>query len=470
VLIIQEPGNAAPDKVLTLSANLDLDGDKRMFDQLSSRLQKVMKFLRGEGKITDKNMAEALKMMRMSFLEADVNYRVVKEFEESLKVKALDQKVLLSLTPAQQVIKIIKDELTFLLGQDVKRLTFASHPPSIFMLVGLQGSGKTTTCGKLAKWVLGLKKSPLLVSFDLKRPAAQEQLKMIAGILKLPFYEMSKEQMASPSDALKELLKFTENRGYDTLIVDTAGRLHIDEELMNELWIVKNVLKPTELIYVGDSMTGQDAVKSAQLFEEKIGLTSVILTKLDGDARGGAALSIVSVTGKPIKFIGVGEKFDKLEVFHPDRMASRILGMGDILSLIEKAEEEADLEEAEALARKLKKQEMTFEDFKKQLVQMKKMGSLSQFLNLLPQSGPFKKMAQISIDDRKIIHFEAIINSMTKEERENPKIIDGSRRSRIAKGSGRPVSEVNQLLKQFAEMNKMMKRSQFQKLISSLPQ
>ncbi len=440
-----------------------------MFDQLSNRLQKVMKFLRGEGKITEKNMAEALKMMRMSFLEADVNYRVVKEFEESIKVKALDQKVLMSLTPAQQVIKIIRDELTFLLGQDVKKLTFASYPPSIFMLVGLQGSGKTTTCGKLARWVLNLKKSPLLVSFDLKRPAAQEQLKMIAGMLKLPFYEMTENQMASPSDGLKELLKFTENRGHDTLIVDTAGRLHIDEDLMNELWMVKDVLKPTELIYVGDSMTGQDAVKSAQIFEEKIGLTSVILTKLDGDARGGAALSIVSVTGKPIKFIGVGEKFDKLEVFHPDRMASRILGMGDILSLIEKAEEEADIEEAEALARKLKKQELTFEDFKKQLVQMKKMGSLSQFLNLLPQSGPFKKMAQISIDDRKIVHFEAIINSMTREERENPKIIDGSRRSRIAKGSGRPVSEVNQLLKQFAEMKKMMKRSQFQKLISSLP-
>jgi signal recognition particle subunit SRP54 len=440
-----------------------------MFDQLSSRLQKVMKFLRGEGKITEKNMSEALKMMRMSFLEADVNYRVVKEFEDRIKVNAMDQKVLMSLTPAQQVIKIVRDELTFLLGQDVKKLTFAGHPPSIFMLVGLQGSGKTTTCGKLARWVSSLKKSPLLVSFDLKRPAAQEQLKMIASMLKLPFYEMTKEQMASPSDALKELVKFTENRGYDTLIVDTAGRLHIDEELMNELWMVKNILKPTELIYVGDSMTGQDAVKSAQLFEEKIGLTSVILTKLDGDARGGAALSIVSVTGKPIKFIGVGEKFDKLEVFHPDRMASRILGMGDILSLVEKAEEEADLEEAEALARKLKKQELTFEDFKKQLVHMKKMGSLSQFLNLLPQSGPFKKMAQISVDDRKIIHFEAIINSMTKEERENPKIIDGSRRSRIAKGCGRPVSEVNQLLKQFAEMKKMMKRSQFQKLISSLP-
>lgn len=440
-----------------------------MFDQLSNRLQKVMKFLRGEGKITEKNMAEALKMIRMTFLEADVNYRVVKDFEESVKNKALDQEVLLSLTPAQQVIKIVKDELTSLLGQEAEKLKFSSPPPSIFMLVGLQGSGKTTTCGKLAKWVLSLQKNPLLVSFDLKRPAAQDQLKMISKMLDLSFYEMTKDQMTSPSAALKELLKHAQNKGFDPLIVDTAGRLHIDDELMDELRMVKDILKPVELIYVGDSMTGQDAVKSAQLFEEKIGLSSIILTKLDGDARGGAALSIVSVTGKPIKFIGVGEKFDKLEVFHPDRMASRILGMGDILSLVEKAEKETDLEEAEALARKLKKQELTFEDFKKQLVQMKKMGSLSQFVNLLPQAGPLKGLSKLDIDDKKILHFEAIINSMTLEERENPKIMDGSRRARIAKGSGRPVAEVNQLLKQFAEMKKMMKKSHFQKLLSSLP-
>lgn len=440
-----------------------------MFDQLSGGLQKVMKFLRGEGKITEKNMAEALKMIRMTFLEADVNYRVVKDFEEKIKGKALDQKVLMSLTPAQQVIKIVRDELTSILGQEAKKLEFSSSPPSIFMLVGLQGSGKTTTCGKLAKWVLNLQKNPLLVSFDLKRLAAQDQLKMITEMLKLPFYEMTKDQMVSPSNALKDLLKHTANRGYDPLIVDTAGRLHVDEELMKELRMVKDILNPVEMIYVGDSMTGQDAVKSAQLFEEKIGLTSIILTKLDGDARGGAALSIVSVTGKPIKFIGIGEKIDKLEVFHPDRMASRVLGMGDILSLVEKAEEKADLEEAEALARKLKKNELTFEDFKKQLVQMKKMGSLSQFLSHLPQGGPFKGLSKLSIDDRKILHFEAIINSMTGEERENPKIINGSRRSRIARGSGRSVSEVNQLLKQFTEMKKMMKKSQFQKLLSSLP-
>jgi signal recognition particle subunit SRP54 len=439
-----------------------------MLDQLSNRLQKVMKFLRGEGKITEKNMAEALRMIRLTFLESDVNYRVVKDFEERIRKKALDEKVLLSLTPAQQVIKIVRDEMTSILGQEAKKLEFSSHPPSIFMLVGLQGSGKTTSCGKLAKWVLNLEKNPLLVSFDLKRPAAQEQLKMIAKMLNLPFYEMTKEQMSSPAEALKELLKFASSRGFDPIIVDTAGRLHVDDELMKELRMVRDILKPAEVIYVGDSMTGQDAVKSSQVFEDKIGLTSVILTKLDGDARGGAALSIVTVTGKPIKFIGVGEKFDKLEVFHPDRMASRILGMGDILSLVEKAEREVDLEEAKALASKLRKQEFNLEDFKKQLVRMKKMGSLSQVLSLLPEAGPFKNISKMDIDGKKILHFEAIINSMTLEERENPKMISGSRRMRIAKGSGRPVSEVNQLLKQFLEMRKMVKKSHFQKILNGV--
>ena len=440
-----------------------------MLDQLSNRLQKVMKFLRGEGKITEKNMAEALRMIRLALLEADVNYKVVKEFSERIKVKALKEEVLSSLTPAQQVIKIVKDELTFILGQEAKHLQFSRIPPSVFMLVGLQGCGKTTTCGKLANWVLKLQKNPLLVSFDSKRPAAQDQLKQISQILNLPFYEMSKEQISSPQKALKELVKFTQNRGFDLLIVDTAGRLHVDEELMEELRMVRDILSPEEVIYVGDSMTGQDAVRSAQLFEEKIGLTSIILTKLDGDARGGAALSIVSVTGKPIKFVGFGEKFDKFEIFHPDRMASRILGMGDILSLIEKAERESDLKEAEELARKLRKQEFTLQDFRKQLVQIKKMGSFSQILGLLPTGGAFKNISKTNIDDQKLIHYEAIINSMTPQEKEEPKLINGSCRSRIAKGSGRPVSEVNQLLKQFFEMKKMMKKSQFQKLLSSFP-
>jgi signal recognition particle subunit SRP54 len=441
-----------------------------MFDQLSSRLQKVAKFLRGEGKITENNMAEALRMMRMALLEADVNYRVVKDFEGKIKEKALNDKVMQSLTPGQHVIKIIRDELSFLLGEKEKKLNFSSTPPSIFMLVGLQGSGKTTTCGKLAKWSLSMKKNPMLVSFDLKRPAAQDQLKMIARILGIEFYELSEKQMGSPKESLKEIIRQTKNKGHDPLIVDTAGRLHIDDELMEELRMVRDILDPTEVIYVGDSMIGQDAVKSAQLFEEKIGLTSIILTKLDGDARGGAALSIVHVTGKPIKYVGVGEKFDKFEVFHPDRMASRILGMGDVLSLIERAEKEADIKDAEELAQKLRKDTFSLEDFKKQLAQLKNMGSLSNLMNLLPKGGAFKNISKLDIDDKKILHFEAIINSMTLGERENPKIINGSRRQRIAKGSGCPISEVNQLLKQYFEMKKMMKKSQFQKMLSSFPQ
>jgi signal recognition particle subunit SRP54 len=428
----------------------------------------VMKFLRGEGKLTESNMAEALKQIRLALLEADVNYKVVKDFEVRIKVKALDQAVLDSLTPAQQVIKIVRDELTAVLGTTDKPLTFAPTPPSIFMLVGLQGSGKTTTCGKLAKWAIGHGRSPLLVSFDLKRAAAQDQLRTIAGILGLPFSEMTAQALARPEEAVEALLRDTRNRGHDLLLVDTAGRLHVDEELMDELKFVKDALRPVETIYVGDAMTGQDAVKSAQAFEARIGLTSIILTKLDGDARGGAALSIVSVTGVPIKFIGVGEKFDKIEVFHPDRMASRIMGMGDILGLIEKAEAEADLKEAEEIARKIRKQEFTLEDFRSQLRQLKKMGSLSGLLGHLPGTGPFKKLVDAQVDDRKLVHFEAIINSMTAAERTNPRAINGSRRQRIARGSGRPVHEVNQLLRQFLEMQKMMKKSAFQKFLSSM--
>jgi signal recognition particle subunit SRP54 len=439
-----------------------------MFDQLSERLQKVMKFLKGEGKVTEKNMAEALKMIRMALLEADVNYKVVKEFEARVKVKALDQAVLDSLTPAQHVIKIVRDELTEILGTTDKPLTFAGTPPSVFMLVGLQGSGKTTTCGKLAKWVRAKGRNPLLVSFDLKRPAAQDQLKIIAASLDLPFYPIPADMMSRPKDALRDLVRDAKNRGFDLILVDTAGRLHVDDELMDELKLVKTILDPVEVIYVGDAMTGQDAVKSAQVFAERIGLTSIILTKLDGDARGGAALSIVSVTGRPVKFVGVGEKFDKLEVFHPDRMAARILGMGDVLTLIEKAEQDADTKEAEELVRRIRKQEFTLDDFKKQLGQLRKMGSLSGMLSHLPSVGPFKGLSQAEVDDRKVVHFEAIINSMTPTERMNPKVINGSRRQRIARGSGRPVSEVNQLLKQFTEMQTMIKKSTFQKILSSL--
>jgi signal recognition particle subunit SRP54 len=439
-----------------------------MFDQLSGRLEKMMKFLRGEGKVTEKNMGEALKMIRLAFLEADVNYKVVRDFEARIREKALGEEVLSSLSPAQQVIKIVRDELAAILGGADKPLTFASAPPSIFMLVGLQGSGKTTTCGKLARWVRGIGRNPLLVSIDLKRPAAQEQLKTIAASLGLPFYEMTQEQMAVPERALKDLILHTRNRAFDPLIVDTAGRLHVDDELMDELKLVRDILDPVEVIYVGDAMTGQDAVKSAKAFGDRIGVTSVILTKLDGDARGGAALSIVSVTGKPVKFAGVGEKLDKLEVFHPDRMASRILGMGDILSLIETAEEKADLEDAEEAARKLRRQEFTLEDFRKQLGQMKKMGSLSNILGMLPKGGMLKGLSKVQVDDRKVLHFEAILSSMTPAEREDPKLLNGSRRLRIAKGSGRPVFEVNQLLKQYAEMQKMMKGSMFKDVLSRM--
>jgi len=439
-----------------------------MFEQLSERLERMMKFLRGEGTVTEKNLAEALKMLRLALLEADVNYKVVKDFEARIRDKALGEEVLRSLSPAQQVIKIVRDEMTAILGGRQTPLTFASRPPSVFMLVGLQGSGKTTTCGKLARWVSALSKSPLLASIDLKRPAAQDQLRTIAASLGLPFREMTAERMAAPGDALKELLQTAANRGHDPLIVDTAGRLHVDEELMAELRLVKDILAPVETIFVGDAMTGQDAVRSAQAFEDRIGLTSVILTKLDGDARGGAALSIVSVTGRPVKFVGVGEKPDKLEVFHPERMASRILGMGDILSLIEKAEEGADREEAEELARKLRKQEFTLEDFKKQIVQMKKMGSLADLLGHLPQVGPLKGLSKAPIDDRRIVHFEAIINSMTPAEREDPRRLDGSRRRRIARGSGRPVHEVNQLVKQFLEMRKMMGKPQVRRMLGGL--
>jgi signal recognition particle subunit SRP54 len=439
-----------------------------MFDQLSGRLEKMAKYLRGEVKVTDKALAEALKMMRLAFLEADVNYKVVKDFEARIRDKAMGEEVLGGLNPAQQVIKIVHGELAGILGGVQKPLRFSSRPPSVFMLVGLQGSGKTTTCGKLGRFVAGIGKAPLFVSFDLKRPAAQDQLRTIVTGLGFPFYEMTAARMASPREALGELLAYTANRGFDPLIVDTAGRLHIDDELMDELRLARDILDPVEVIYVGDAMTGQDAVRSATAFEEKIGLTAVVLTKLDGDARGGAALSIVSATGRPIKFIGVGEKPDKLEVFHPERMASRILGLGDILSLIEKAQDRADLAEAEDMARKLRKQEFTLEDFKKQLVQMRKMGSLSDLLGHLPQVGPLKNLGKAQIDERRIVHFAAIIDSMTREERANPKLLNGSRRARIARGSGRPVHEINQLVKQFQEMQRMMKGGAVKKLLGKL--
>lgn len=429
-----------------------------MFDQLSERLQRMMKFLRGEGQVTEKSLAEALKMMRLAFLEADVNYKVVKDFEARVRDKALGEEVLRSLTPAQQVIKIIRDELTAVLGGADRPLAFAPTPPSVFMLVGLQGSGKTTTCGKLARWARGRGRSPLVVSFDLKRPAAQDQLQAIARALDVPFYELSAAQAAHPRAALEDAVRYARDRGFDPLLVDTAGRLHVDDELMDELRLAREILKPQEIIYVGDAMTGQDAVRSARAFEERIGLTAVVLTKLDGDARGGAALSIVAATGRPIVFTGVGEKPDDLEVFHPERMASRILGLGDLMTLIEKAETAADLKEAEETARRIRRDEFTLDDFRKQLVQVRKMGSLGDMLERLPRVGPFKNLGRAGADDRKLLHFEAIINAMTPAERADPKILNGSRRLRVARGSGRPVNEINQLVKQFLETRRMLKK------------
>jgi len=440
-----------------------------MLDQLSARLQKALKFLRGEGKITEKNLNEALRMIRLAFLEADVNYKVVKEFEAQVKAKALNERVLESLTPAQQVIKIVRDELTQILGSSRQKLLTAPSPPTIYLLVGLQGVGKTTTTAKLALLLKKEGKSPLLVSFDLKRPAAQEQLKILGAQLQIEVFGLTPADFKDPAAATQKILNYVRQHHFDYLLVDTAGRLHIDQELMDELKLVKSLFQPTEVIYVGDALTGQDAVRSAQEFERQIGLDSIILTKLDGDARGGAALSITYITGKPIKYIGVGEKSDQLEPFHPERMASRILGMGDVLSLIEKAEEAADRQQAEELARRIKRQEFSLEDFRQQLVQLRKMGSFSQILSLLPTGGMFKHLQKINLDDKRLIHFEAIINSMTPQERENPKIINGSRRRRIALGSGRPVAEVNQLLKQYFEMRKLMKKSHFKKMLSKLP-
>ena len=440
-----------------------------MLDQLSARLQKALKFLRGEGKITEKNLNEALRMIRLAFLEADVNYKVVKEFEAQVKAKALNERVLESLTPAQQVIKIVRDELTQILGSSRQKLLTAPSPPTIYLLVGLQGVGKTTTTAKLSLLLKKEGKSPLLVSFDLKRPAAQEQLKILGAQLQIEVFGLTPADFKDPAAATQKILNYVRQHHFDYLLVDTAGRLHIDQELMDELKLVKSLFQPTEVIYVGDALTGQDAVRSAQEFERQIGLDSIILTKLDGDARGGAALSITYITGKPIKYIGVGEKSDQLEPFHPERMASRILGMGDVLSLIEKAEEAADRQQAEELARRIKRQEFRLEDFRQQLVQLRKMGSFSQILSLLPTGGMFKHLQKINLDDKRLIHFEAIINSMTPQERENPKIINGSRRRRIALGSGRPVSEVNQLLKQYFEMRKLMKKSHFKKMLSKLP-
>jgi len=427
-----------------------------MFENLSEKLQRVFKSLRGEGKLTVENMESALREIRVALLEADVHFRVVKQLIENIKQKAVGQEVLTSLSPTQQVIKIVRDELVKTLGSHQSKLRFANEPPSVIFLVGLQGSGKTTTAGKLARWLSRNGHSPLMVSVDVYRPAARQQLSVIGREIRLPVYEGAPEDK-DPAELGRAARRETVNTGRDVLLVDTAGRLHIDDQLMTELQQLKELLGPVEILFVADAMTGQDAVKSAEEFHKRLGITGVILTKMDGDARGGAALSIRSVTGQPLKFVGLGEKFDALEPFHPDRVASRILGMGDVLSIIEKVEAEVDQKQAEEMQRKLIENEFTLEDFRGQIRQLRKLGPLESILSMMPQVGVLKDLKNVKVDEKEIIRVVAIIDSMTSRERANHMLINGSRRRRIARGSGTTVQEVNQLLKQYSQMRKMMK-------------
>jgi signal recognition particle subunit SRP54 len=434
-----------------------------MFENLQEKLQRAFKTLRGQAVLTEENIGEALKQIRLALLEADVNFKVVKELIDRIQAKAVGQEVLTALSPGEQVIKIVRDELVATLGKDTAKLKFASQPPTVVLMAGLQGSGKTTTSGKLANWLKNGGHRPLLVSVDVYRPAAREQLKVVAQAIKANLYEgqVGEANTATVERLAKEARREAINSGCDVLIVDTAGRLHIDEQLMDEMQSLKRMLNPQEILFVADSMTGQDAVKSADEFHKKLTLTGVVLTKMDGDARGGAALSIRQVTGQPIKFIGIGEKYDALEPFHPDRIVSRILGMGDILSLIEKAESQIDKKKAQDLATKaLTGDGFSLEDFRDQLRSVRKMGSLQSLIGMLPSVGPFAGMQKAAdkVDEKQFNRVEAIINSMTSYERDHHEAINGSRRKRIARGSGTSVQEVNNLLRQYAQMKKMFKQ------------
>jgi len=425
-----------------------------MFESLSEKLSRTFKKLKGQGRLTEKNIQEALKEVRMALLEADVNYKVVKKFVEDIRQSAMGQEVLDSLTPGQQVIKIVYEELIRLMGGSRQELNLTGRTPFTLMLVGLQGSGKTTTAGKLALHLRKKGRNPYLVPADIYRPAAIDQLKKLGSQLGIPVHDTDKGR--KPEDTCQEALAGAGAAGADILIMDTAGRLHIDDELMAELVRIKQRVNPTEILLVADAMTGQDAVNVAKHFNDLLDISGVILTKMEGDARGGAALSVKAVTDRPIKFIGVGEKLDALEPFIPDRVASRILGMGDMLSLIEKAQEEFDEKEALKLARKIKKREFDLEDFLGQLRQLKKLGSLEQIMSMIPGLGQLKQLKNMKPDERELVRVEAIINSMTKEERGNYKMINGSRRRRIALGSGTTIQDVNRLLKNFAQTKKMM--------------
>lgn len=431
-----------------------------MFDNLTDKFDSVFKKLRGHGRLTEGNIQDALREVRLVLLEADVNFKVVKDFVAAVQARAVGQEVLKSLTPAQQVIKVVRDELGLLMGSGVdNQLNLSAKPPVPIMLCGLQGAGKTTTCGKLALRLRKEKRNPLLVPADIYRPAAIEQLKTLGRQLGVPVFDT--QPGMDPVRICEEARRFAELNGYDTLILDTAGRLHIDDALMGELERIQASLSPREILFVADSMTGQDAVNVAKSFDERLAITGVILTKLDGDARGGAALSIRAVTGKPIKFVGLGEKLDAIEVFHPDRMAQRILGMGDVLSLIEKAESVIDKDQAEAMQKRLRKEGFTLENFRDQLQSIKKMGSLESILSMIPGAGKaMKQMQGAQLPDKEMKKIEAIIGSMTVQERRDHRIINGSRRLRISKGSGTTVQDVNQLLKRFTEAQKMMKKMQ----------
>ncbi|QTA79759.1 Signal recognition particle protein [Desulfonema limicola] len=427
-----------------------------MFDNLSGRLDAVFKKLKGHGKLTEKNIEEGLKEVRMALLEADVHYKVAKQFIAGVKDRALGQEVMKSLTPGQQVVKIVNDELTELMGSSHEALNLEGTKPVSVMMIGLQGAGKTTTAGKLAIYLRKKGEKPYLVPADVYRPAAIDQLKKLGQQLEIPVYPS--ETNMDPVDICRKAQVAAQKAGCNTLLIDTAGRLHIDEELMGELLRIRDVVKPSDILLIADAMTGQDAVNIAKSFDDALNIGGVILSKMDGDARGGAALSIKSITGKPIKFIGVGEKLNELEPFHPDRMASSILGMGDVLTLIEKAQSVVNEEQAVELEKKLKKNQFTLEDFRDQMVQIRKMGSLSDLLGMIPGMKKNKQFKNLEVDDREFIRIEAIINSMTPKERAQHTIINGSRRKRIAKGSGTKVQDVNQLLKNYTQVMKMVKK------------
>ena len=428
------------------------------FEGLSSRLQEITRKIRGKARITESDLKEMLREVKLALLEADVNYKIVKEFISTIQEKALGQDVMKSLTPGQQVVKIVKDELVNLLGEKESKVNFTPNPPTIVMLVGLQGSGKTTTAGKLANLFRKQGKKPLLVACDIYRPAAIKQLQVVGAQLNIPVY--SNENSKDVVQISKQAINVAMSKLNDVIILDTAGRLQIDEALMQELQNVKNGVHPHETLLVVDSMTGQEAVNVAQTFNEKVGIDGIILTKLDGDTRGGAALSVKKVTGKPIKFAATGEKLSDIEVFHPDRMASRILGMGDILSVIEKAEESFDLEQAEKLEKQLKKKELDLDDYLMQIRQMKKLGSFSSILKMIPGMNKFK---DLKVDDKEFGKIEAIICSMTKKEKQNTKLLNASRRQRIAKGSGTTIQDINKFIKSFEMTQKMMKQMQSNK-------